>query len=201
MRMIFLLILLRVLSCSNSNSVFYHAFEPTVSIPKVIDWNIELNENVNYYIKEEVDSINRVIEIKFYQGDIVYDIWPMYGAPIIRYKYLDNHVYELYYDKDGYLLSYNNSESPFCRIYYLNKENEITSCQIVYYKGNSKIKTIDFTDELVIKKETCNVDYIMFYLFSYHKMNNIFPKTNGFVFDEGILNQVYDLNLLRDFKY
>jgi len=200
MNILYLLLLLNIHYCTSGN-VVNHLFTPTETSPIVLDWNIELNDDIEFYIKEKIDSTNRVVELKFYKGENLYDIWSMYGVPIIRYKYLNNQIFEYYYDLDDNILTYNESESPFCRIYSLNEKNEIIECELVYYTGNSKIKHLSYDDNAFTRKEKENANYVIFYLYSSYKMNKVFPKAKNYVFDKGILEQVYDEKLMKEFNY
>ena len=200
MKILYLLLLL-MMNCNNNFKIFYHSFQPTESIPKVICWNIDSVDRTEYYIKEEIDSLQRVVEISFHHNENIFDIWPMYGVPIVRYKYLENRIYEYYFDKDGYLLSGVDGETPFCRVYHLDENKEISKCEMFYYVGAEKLQSLDINNKSICKSETRNADYVIYYLYSYYKMNNVFPKAKGFLFDEEVLEQVYGSNILWEYQF
>lgn len=200
MKVLSLLILL-IAYYNNDSTIFYHSFQATESIPKVVRWNIDSTSQSDFYIREKTDSLNRVVEIAFFHKNDIFDIWPMYGVPIIRYQYLKNKIFEYYFDKNGYLLSFEESESPFCRIYHVDENKNIISCVKYYYMGKQKEKEIDINNTSYCRKEKCDADYIIYYLYSYNKMNGTFPKTNGFSFDKEILKQVYSKSLLENIGF
>ncbi len=56
---------------SFAQTTIYHAFEETTSGFKILEWNVDKNELPNLYLKEDIDELGRVHELKFYTGNKV----------------------------------------------------------------------------------------------------------------------------------
>ncbi|TKG92958.1 hypothetical protein EYV94_18480 [Puteibacter caeruleilacunae] len=198
LKFIMMIIMVFVCDFMSAGEEFYHLFRSTTSCPTVVRWNIDYNNRVDFYIKEKTDSLNRVVEISFNHNQEIFDIWPMYGTPIIRYVYYEDRILEYYYDKDGYLLSYLKCECPCCRVYFLDDHEKISKCELVYYDGEDRLKNIDISNKEICRTKIEKEEYVIFYLYSYNKMNKVFPTAPGFLFDKELLELVYDNELINE---
>lgn len=176
---------------------------PTASSPKVVEWNINDNFCGEWYIEEEIDIMNRVTKIVFKENGGVYNIFPMYGVPIIKYVYNENSIIEYYFDINGFLMKYVETEAPFARVYYYDKNNVLVKCQVQYYHGRKNCMSIDdIADKSKIKVKSDEFSaYVNYYLYSYNKNNFKFPRRKKYIFKQELLELVYDKKLIDSFKY
>jgi hypothetical protein len=83
-----------------SQSEYYHNLRYKVSQPFLLSWNVDKEDLVDLYVVETVDSKNRVIEIRMYEGESLYPL-SCKIPPIIKYEYKDNMIIVHRYESDG----------------------------------------------------------------------------------------------------
>jgi len=190
----------------------FHLYEPSSSVSKILKWNIKDTTNQRFVVKEEIDEFNRVITIQYLVDGSVKEQNPMYGITNIKFEYEKNTIIEHYLQANGDHLTFLEDENPSYRKYFLNDKNEIIDCEtsfIIKFKELStdqllKIEeslkfwreyVLNESDSVLIHSDSiCPMDYIFGYLYSYSKMNGIFPKKSDFSFDFDI----YETELSRD---
>jgi hypothetical protein len=163
--------------------VKYHKWQPTASRPKLIKWNIELTTNTKNILKETIDSNGRVVELMFLQNNKIFDGFTAFEAPIIRYKYKDNKIFETLYDEDLNPFYGLEAGVPTLTVYFLNKNNIIDSCETEFYLPDFEFAyndSITVMNSIREMKNNKSCDLIYLYFYSSAKYKGKMPKRKGF---------------------
>jgi hypothetical protein len=215
--LIITLFILKIGQAQDTKTLF-HLYQPTASVSEIVKWNIKDTTNVRFIVKEEIDEFNRVTSIQYLMDGKVYDYNPMYNIQNIQFEYKDNMIIERYLDSKGNQLTFLDDETPSYREYYLNENNEIIDCKTIFNIEFDKISIEQFKriEELLkfwrenVLSETdsmnesttdeCSMNFIYGYLFSYSKMNGIFPKKVGYNFDFDKYEMEFSKEIIKELK-
>ena len=118
---------------NSDNFVIYHEWTPTASEPILTRWDINLNDSVNYYIKETYNNKNQVIEMIFMKNGEIFDKFTAFHAPIIKFKYQKNKITEILYSSDHKPFYGFEAGIPTMIDYFINDSLQIDSVNSYIY--------------------------------------------------------------------
>ena len=181
MKNIFIIYLMLVTFGNNNEKIYYHLWRPTASMPVVTQWDITPSDSIKFYIIEKVDSLNRVKEIKFMNGDSIYTKFTFLECPIIKYNYLENQIIETrYYGENNFVDAY-ESGWPYKVIYFIDNDNYIVDMKFEYFIDTTLYKNINYEKEInELKNRPPGDTQVWYYYYSISRYNGIIPTVKGF---------------------
>ena len=183
-----LLLFLLNVRCIGQEKKFYHEFEPTASDFRITKWNIKQIDSVNYYVSEQIDSENRVIELKFYENGKNNFSHLCYLQTWVKYEYPnDTTIIQLNLNDKGVPEANIECELPSKITYHLSADQKlILRTEYEYDFDHSHYDNIGWTEEFIskllseLKSQQRNAFLIDFYSKSLGKLNGVFPVNNEF---------------------
>ena len=126
------------------NKIYYHKLRLTDSSPVVEKWDVKDKSVLgNNYVIEKVDSLNRVIELRFIENGKLSDE-SCYVTPIIRYEYSDDTIIAYFFKNEKeYIIDVECGGSQKT-IFYL-KNSKIEEC-VDYILDISFLNSLDTTN-------------------------------------------------------
>jgi hypothetical protein len=175
-------------SCIRQKKKYYHEFEPTASEFRITKWNIKQIDSVNYYVSEQIDSENRVIELKFYENGKNNFSHLCYLQTWVKYEYPnDTTIIQLNLNNKNVPEANIECESPSKITYHLSADQKlILRTEYEYDFDHSHYENIGWTEEFIskilseLKSQESSASLINFYSKSFEKLNGIFPVNNEF---------------------
>jgi hypothetical protein len=175
-------------SCIRQKKKYYHEFEPTASEFRITKWNIKQIDSVNYYVSEQIDSENRVIELKFYENGKNNFSHLCYLQTWVKYEYPnDTTIIQLNLNNKNVPETNIECESPSKITYHLSADQKlILRTEYEYDFDHSHYENIGWTEEFIskilseLKSQESSASLINFYSKSFEKLNGIFPVNNEF---------------------
>jgi len=124
---ILLTILIAFCFLNANNNIYYHKLRLSDSSPVVEKWNVNVNDVGKYYVIETVDSLNRVIELRFIKDGKLF-LQSCYVTPIIKYEYKNDDIITYFYKNENELRTELECGDFQKTIYYI-ENNEIINCK------------------------------------------------------------------------
>jgi len=123
MKIVMIIILLgTTLFCFAEETIKYHYFYSTASLPKLIEWDVKPDTLNDIYIKETIDELGRVKELRFLHSNELVQ-FSVHNPSVIKFEYFDNLIISTMFTATGNKM---NPECPWKIIYTVNN-NEIVS--------------------------------------------------------------------------
>ena len=182
----------------SQEKILFHEYEPTASDFRIIQWNIADTTNVKWVLKEIVDNQGRVIELIFLENGKEKQRWLSYIATRVTFEYQDRKIIVRRYQADQPLLTNSELEIWYKSIHHLDEENFIVKREKFFIfdfsdmmDSVSIMETKKYISEhhsvvlpgLKINRWGNEFDIqlsVLYYTFSYAKMNGIFPISRNF---------------------
>lgn len=181
-----LLALLMFVACQNTQ-LLYHECGTTASSYTLSKWNIK-DKNNQWALKETIDKQGRVRSLEF--------LYNTGGATLcylptkVLYEYPEGQIVETLYRGNDVAVA-NDCEMHYRKIYNLN-EGYIVSTETFYKIDSITYPTneVEETKKYVSSYEKYEVNdsintEIEFYIFSFSKMNGIYPTNKNYKFPKG----------------
>jgi hypothetical protein len=170
-----------------------HLFRSTASDPVITEWDVGADRCTGYHIRERVDAEGRVVELRFMDGDSLYE-GTVYVPAIVRYEYGNGIIVgTAYLDEDEPLGG--EIGAPFRTTYRIDG-NRLLGCRDEYVP-NAFAEGEEPPDEELEGVIGC--PYITYYLYSRAKMGGVNPVAEGF--DWNTVHLPYDESILRAGDY
>lgn len=180
MKRVILFILLSIsLFCFAEETVKYHYFYSTASMPKLVEWDVKPDTLNDIYIKETIDELGRVKELRFIHG-IKLVQFTVFQPSIITFEYSNNQIISTMFYADGRKMS---SVVPW-KIIYTTKNNEIVSVlefsdytpfYTIEIEGISDEQKEEFREKAELEKNgvESTIDFIWGYEYSMAKFSGM----------------------------
>ena len=173
---------------SQNERILIHEFSPTASSWNVEKWNVDEKTN-GYFIRETVDSKNRVIKLEFMKDQEVITNRLCYLPTVVEYQYYSDKIIEKLY-VNGKPMEATECEMHYKAVYHL-KNNYIEKIEKF-----RKFDTINYSDKEIIELKKYTPEYtfincddddsnyeIEFYYHSFSKMDGIYPVNTNYKYD------------------
>jgi len=196
-----------IISFGQTKQVF-HKFYETASDIHISEWNIDKENLPLAYVQETVDSINRVIELKFFTNKSLKYEHLCYISVWIKYEYPDeNTIIEYYLDSNGEENAEFECDMPSKTIFKLSKDKrKIINTKSEYNinrefylnKGWNEKELNEIIESL---KSGNSIDRVIsYYDKSYYKLNKIFPISKDFQIEQFSFSKNEKEEILKSIK-
>ncbi len=153
MRTLFLFIIVAGLSAQEVQ--YFHTYKGSDSHNSLTNWRVSEKDRGDKYIIETVDSLGRVVELRYIDHGKLAD-YSCYDTPLVKFVYAVDQIIQLNYKNDSTLSSGIECGSAAKIIYMLEKDLIVSARQFYnydpYLDGTYNTEQA-FRERLIIEKE------------------------------------------------
>lgn len=169
---------------------YYHKFQKTDSHIRLTDWRVSFENRGNTYILETTDIQDRVLELRLFENDTLYDS-DCYNVSIIKFEYKKDTITQYNMLSDSVYDTGIECGDVSKVVYILKNKKIVKNISYIFYEEYLKYYLEpDFKEYLLSEKEKNKngimgkANFVWGYQFSSSKYQGYLPVRDGFIFTE-----------------